>query len=157
MIKRLVLAIAVSLLSQVALGVQPDEIMSDPTLEARARAISTDLRCLVCQNQSIDDSAAPLARDLRLLVREQLATGHTDQEVVDYLVKRYGEFVLLKPRFEWHTAILWLTPLGVLLLGAIGLIVQSRRRALNLGIDDSELSPSEKERIAQLDIPPQSH
>src|SRR3954463_12760663 len=95
-----------------AFAVQPDEILADPVLEARARVLSKELRCMVCQNQSIDDSDAPLARDLRLLVRERIATGDTDGQVLDFLVARYGEFVLLKPRFEWHTLLLWLlTPL----------------------------------------------
>src|SRR5216683_7745946 len=104
-----------------AVAVQPDEVLSDPALEARARSLSKELRCLVCQNQSIDDSAAPLARDLRLLVRERLIGGDSDQHVVDFLVARYGEFVLLKPRFAWHTALLWLGPPGVLIGGALAL------------------------------------
>ena len=95
-----------------ALAVQPDEVLSDATLEARARGLSRELRCMVCQNQSIDDSDAPLARDLRLLVRERLTAGDSDAQVQDFLVARYGEFVLLKPPFEWHTALLWLTPAG---------------------------------------------
>ena len=98
--------------------VQPDEVLPDPTLEARARALSKELRCMVCQNQSIDDSDAPLARDLRVLVRERLQAGDSDQQVIDFLVARYGEFVLLKPRFSWHTALLWLAPPALLLVGA---------------------------------------
>ena len=94
-----------------ALAVQPEEILSDPELEKRARTISKELRCLVCQNQSIDDSDAPLARDLRLLVRERLQKGESNSEVLDFIVSRYGEFVLLKPPFGWHTLLLWLTPL----------------------------------------------
>ena len=88
---------------------QPDEILSDSALETRARTLSGELRCMVCQNQSIDDSDAPLARDLRLLVRERLTKGDSDDQVIGFLVSRYGEFVLLRPPFEWHTAILWLT------------------------------------------------
>src|SRR5262245_24804739 len=91
-----------------ALAVQPDEVLADPALEARARVLSKELRCMVCQNQSIDDSDAPLARDLRILVRERLQAGDSDQRVIDFLVARYGEFVLLKPRLSWHTALLWL-------------------------------------------------
>src|ERR687891_1980930 len=91
-----------------ALAVQPDEILSDPVLEARARELSKELRCMVCQNQSIDDSDAPLARDLRLLVRERLQAGDSDRQVLDFLTARYGQFVLLKPRFAWDTAVLWL-------------------------------------------------
>src|SRR6476469_1176958 len=91
-----------------SLAVQPDEILKDPALEARARTLSSELRCLVCQNQSIDDSEAPLARDLRLLVRERLKAGDSDTQVLDFLTARYGQFVLLKPRFGWDTALLWL-------------------------------------------------
>ncbi len=92
------------------LAVTPDEQMSDPKLEARARQISHGLRCLVCQNQSIDDSDAPLARDLRLLVRERIKSGDSDGQVIDFIVARYGDFVLLKPPLTWHTALLWATP-----------------------------------------------
>jgi cytochrome c-type biogenesis protein CcmH len=108
-------------------AVQVDEVLPDPVLEARARTLSRELRCMVCQNQSIDDSDAPLARDLRILVRERLQSGDSDSQVLDFLVARYGEFVLLKPRFSGHTAILWLMPVIVLLLGAITLIVAWRR------------------------------
>src|SRR6266508_2633369 len=107
------LAIATFIVLQfatVAVAVQPDEVLADPKLEARARALSRELRCMVCQNQSIDDSDAPLARDLRLLVRERIATGDSDGQVIDFLVARYGEFVLLKPRLERHTLLLWLLP-----------------------------------------------
>ena len=114
--------------AQPALAVQPDEVLSDANLEARARALSRELRCMVCQNQSIDDSDAPLAKDLRILVRERLTKGDSDEQVMDFLVSRYGEFVLLKPTFEWHTAILWLTPLIVLLVGAIAMLAAIRRR-----------------------------
>ncbi len=103
-----------------ALAVQPDEVLADPVLEARARGLSKELRCMVCQNQSIDDSDAPLARDLRILVRERLQAGDSDAQVLDFLVARYGEFVLLEPRFTGHTALLWLMPVIVLLIGAIG-------------------------------------
>src|SRR5438093_13256168 len=96
-----------------ALAVQPDEVLSDSALEGRARALSKELRCMVCQNQSIDDSDAPLARDLRLLVRERLKEGDSDRQVIDFLTARYGEFVLLQPRFSSHTAILWITPAGI--------------------------------------------
>src|SRR5882757_1511228 len=108
-------------------AVQPDEILADPALEARARVLSKELRCMVCQNQSIDDSDAPLARDLRILVRERLQAGDSDQRVIDFLVARYGEFVLLKPRFSAHTALLWLGPAAVLLIGACGLLMVARR------------------------------
>jgi cytochrome c-type biogenesis protein CcmH len=114
-----------------ALAVQPDEVLSDANLEARARALSRELRCMVCQNQSIDDSDAPLARDLRVLVRERLTKGDSDDQVMDFLVSRYGEFVLLKPPFEWHTAILWLTPLFAVLVGAIAMFAAIRRRRIS--------------------------
>ena len=102
---------------------QPDEILADPALETRARALSKELRCMVCQNQSIDDSDAPLARDLRMLVRERLQAGDSDRQVIDFLVARYGEFVLLRPRFSARTALLWLGPAAILLIGAFGLLV----------------------------------
>src|SRR6202047_5254219 len=113
------------LAAQPAIAVQPDEILKDQALESRARALSRDLRCMVCQNQSIDDSDAPLARDLRLLVRERLQAGDSNREVIDFLVARYGEFVLLRPRFSAHTAILWLTPLGILLIGVFVFVILS--------------------------------
>jgi cytochrome c-type biogenesis protein CcmH len=109
-------------------AVQPDEILSDTALETRARALSRELRCMVCQNQSIDDSDAPLARDLRLLVRERLKAGDSDGQVLDFLTARYGQFVLLKPRFGWDTALLWGAPAGVLLVGAFAIVMALRRR-----------------------------
>ena len=116
-----------------AYAVQPDEIMSDPAKEARARDLSRELRCMVCQNQSIDNSDAPLARDLRLLVRERIATGDSDSQVIDFLVARYGEFVLLKPRFTPHTVLLYAAGRGCALIGGgLALWFYSRRR-LNAG------------------------
>ena len=115
-------------LSGPALAVEPDEVLKDPALEQRARAISAGLRCLVCQNQSIDDSDAPLAKDLRVLVRERLQSGDTDQQVRDHVVQRYGEFVLLRPVFAPHTVLLWLTPVLVLALGLSGILAAARRR-----------------------------
>ncbi|WP_321345875.1 cytochrome c-type biogenesis protein [Breoghania sp.] len=116
------------LASTQASAVQPDEMLKDPKLEARARKLSEGLRCMVCQNESIDESNADLARDLRLLVRERLTEGDTDEEVQDYLVARYGEFVLLKPRLEVKTLLLWFGPVGVLILGALVMFVNLRRR-----------------------------
>ena len=110
-----------------AMAVEPDEVLFDATLEARARALSKELRCMVCQNQSIDDSEAPLARDLRILVRERLQSGDSDGQVIDFLVARYGEFVLLRPRFTWHTAVLWLGPAAMLLIGGCAVLVLARR------------------------------
>jgi len=102
-----------------ALAVEPDEVLEDPVLEERARDLSAQLRCMVCQNQSIDDSNAELARDLRVLVRERLVEGDTDKEVIDYVVDRYGEFVLLKPRFSLNNALLWSAPFILLLVGLL--------------------------------------
>ena len=134
-----------------AFAVQPDEILQDPTLELRARTLSRELRCMVCQNQSIDDSDAPLARDLRVLVRERLQAGDSDGQVLDFLVTRYGEFVLLKPRLSWHTALLWALPAGLLIAGAIGLVLLARRRKLNgLAADPGSLTPAEQARLASI-------
>ena len=120
--------LATLVIGTAALAVQPDEVLKDPALEQRARHISAGLRCMVCQNQSIDDSDAPLAKDLRLLVRERLVAGDTNQQVEHFLVQRYGEFVLLKPAFGTHTLLLWLTPALVLILGGIGAYAAMRRR-----------------------------
>ena len=130
-------------------AVQPDEMLADPALEARARALSRELRCMVCQNQSIDDSEAPLARDLRLLVRERITAGDDDRRVLDFLVARYGEFVLLKPRFEWQTALLWLTPLTALVGGAIVLAIAARQRSV-ASTSAAGLSPAEEARLSEL-------
>lgn len=146
------MAVLVVLVPATSYAVQPDEIMPDAAKEARARNLSRELRCMVCQNQSIDDSEAPLARDLRLIVRERLANGDSDKQVLDFLVARYGEFVLLKPRFEWHTLLLWLlTPL-VLIGGAAGLWWQNRRRGTGGTRDDAltRLSAEEEARIERL-------
>jgi len=133
-----------------AYAVQPDEIMPDPIKEARAREISSELRCMVCQNQSIDDSDADLARDLRLLVRERIAAGDSNSQVMDFLVARYGEFVLLKPRFERQTLLLWLvTPLA-LLGGGLALWLQMRRRSEGGGDVQPPLTPEEEARLAVL-------
>jgi cytochrome c-type biogenesis protein CcmH len=120
---------ALPMLATTAQAVEPGEELADPALEARARALSIGLRCLVCQNQSIDDSDAALAKDLRLLVRERLAAGDTDGEVIDYLVSRYGEFVLLSPRLHWTTIALWGAPVALLLAGGVFAVASARRRA----------------------------
>ena len=132
-----------------AMAVQPDEILKDPALEARARMLSRELRCMVCQNQSIDDSEAPLARDLRILVRERLTAGDTDPQVLDFLVARYGEFVLLKPRFEWHTALLWLTPVAALLAGGLAMLMAIRRRRVSPA-SITPLSAEEERQLAEM-------
>ena len=129
-------------------AVEPDEMLSDPALEARARALSQGLRCLVCQNESIDDSGAPLAHDIRVLVRERIKAGDSDQQVLDYLVARYGEFVLLKPPLSWHTAALWGLPPGLLLIGIVVMIVMARRRAEVPAT--AALTPAEEARVERL-------
>ncbi len=136
-------------LSGGALAVKPDEMLDDPVLEARARALSKGIRCLVCQNQSIDDSDADLARDLRILVRQRLLAGDTDEQVLDYLVKRYGEFVLLRPRLRGATYLLWYGPAILLLFGAIAAFVYLRRRARS-NVNSAPLSEEERRRLADL-------
>lgn len=135
-----------------ALAVQPDEVLPDPKLEARARALSQELRCMVCQNQSIDDSNAPLARDLRLLVRERLQAGDSNRQVIDYLVGRYGEFVLLRPRLTWQTVALWAAPALLLLAGIAGLLMALHRRYGDRPAPAAAppLSAAEEERLAAL-------
>jgi cytochrome c-type biogenesis protein CcmH len=141
------LAATVLALAGPARAVTPDEQLPDPKLEARARALSQELRCLVCQNQSIDDSAAPLAHDLRVILRERLAAGDTDKQAMDYLVRRYGDFVLLRPPFQADTVALWLGPLAVLLLGGTGaaLYIRGRARAA-----DTPLSAAEEAQAARM-------
>ena len=142
----LIAALALSLAGPV-LAVTPDEQLKDPALEARARALSQELRCVVCQNQSIDDSAAPLAHDLRVILRERIAVGDSDKQALGYLVARYGDFVLLKPPFQPDTWALWLGPLAVLLLGGAGVAVYMRGRA---GRSESPLSAADEAEAARL-------
>jgi cytochrome c-type biogenesis protein CcmH len=153
-VKRALLALAIAAtVATSAFAVLPDEIMQDAAKEARARELSRELRCMVCQNQSIDDSEAPLARDLRLLVRERIAAGDSDAQVIDFLVARYGEFVLLKPRLNSRTWLLWLlTPL-VLAGGGTALWMHGRRRGRSAGEQDAallSLTAEEEARINQL-------
>ena len=153
--KILGLAFAVAMLtaSPAAYAVQPDEIMADPVKEARARDLSRELRCMVCQNQSIDDSEAPLARDLRLLVRERIAAGDSDAQVMDFLVARYGEFVLLKPRLAPHTLPLWLLPPLALVGGGVALWLHNRRRSKSAAANDpseAKLTAEEEARLERL-------
>ncbi len=152
---RAVLALALWLAAVPAAAVLPDEMLADPVLEARARDISKDLRCVVCQNQSIDDSDAPLAHDLRVIVREQLGKGRTNQQVIDYVVARYGHFVLLKPPVETATWALWLGPFAILGLGGIGLAVMARRRRPSDGaVDVAPLDAGEAAALSALvDVP----
>jgi cytochrome c-type biogenesis protein CcmH len=155
MMRKLIAILAVLLLAVLAApaahAVQPDEIMADPAKETRARDLSRELRCMVCQNQSIDDSDAPLARDLRLLVRERIASGDSDSQVIDFLVARYGEFVLLKPRFSPHTLLLWLLPPLALAGGGLALWFYSRRRSKGDGVTDPALLHLTEEEAARLE------
>lgn len=130
-------------------AVQPDEVLADPGLEARARAISRDLRCPVCQGESIDDSNAPISRDLRLVVRERIMAGDTDAQVIDFVVSRYGEFVLFNPKAEGANLILWLAGPSVFLLGAAGAFVYIRRRGQPIA-PDVALSADEQTRLRDL-------
>jgi cytochrome c-type biogenesis protein CcmH len=130
-------------------AVQPDEILKDPALESRARNLSRELRCMVCQNQAIDDSEAPLARDLRLLVRDRLTQGDTDQQVLDFLVSRYGNFVLLRPPLEWHTMLLWGLPPAVLIAALVGLMIKARRQRPTASGTEA-LSQDEERRLSTL-------
>ena len=147
----IVLALALAGAAAPSLAVQPSEMLLDPQLEQRARAISQHLRCMVCQNQSIDDSDAPLAKDLRLLVRERLKAGDSDPQIIDYMVARYGEFVLLKPRFSWHTVGLWVTPAIILLAGGLGMLIALRRRRnLAAAAAAPPLTQAEEQKLAEL-------
>jgi len=152
----LVALLAITVAAVVAArAVQPDEMLKDPLLEARARALSRDLRCMVCQNQSIDDSEAPLARDLRVLVRERLTEGDSDRQVMDFLTARYGPFVLLKPPLEWQTALLWFGPAAILVVAAAALLLTARRRKSphqgpDGGGEDTRLSATEEAHLAEL-------
>jgi cytochrome c-type biogenesis protein CcmH len=152
--RRLRFRLVVPLLAALAaatsgLAVQPDEVLKDPALEARARELSRELRCMVCQNQSIDDSDAPLARDLRVLVRERLKAGDSNKDVIDFLTVRYGDFVLLRPRFTWSTALLWIMPAVFVGAGVISLLVLLRRRRIETGAEP-QLTPAEQARLAEV-------
>ena len=137
-------ALAATLGAAPAWAVRPDEMLSDPALEARARTLSKELRCLVCQNESIDDSSADLAHDLRVLVRDRIEKGDTDKEALDYIVARYGEFVLLKPRFDLRNAALWGTPVALLLAGGLFMVAGARRRQK---LSSPALSDEEKKEL----------
>lgn len=126
-------------------AVQPEEMLQDAALEARARALGQDLRCVVCQNQSIDDSNAPLAHDLRVLLRERLQSGDSDQQAIDFIVARYGNFVLLKPPVHWNTLLLWTGPFLILLIAGVGFGHYVRRSAATLASAESSLQLSDQE------------
>jgi cytochrome c-type biogenesis protein CcmH len=138
--------LALLLLATPVFAVQPDEMLADPALEARAREISRDIRCPVCQGETIDDSNAPISRDLRLIIRERLVAGDTDAEVVDYIVARYGEFVLYNPRPTGSNLILWLAG-PVLLLAGIGVAVASQRRRV---VPEVALTEAEEDRLKEI-------
>ena len=141
------------LVPSAALAVRPDEMLKNPAQEARARHLSGELRCMVCQNELIEESNAPLAHDLRVLVRKKITEGYTDKQILDFLVARYGEFVLLRPRFEWHTLLLWGAPPAALLAGMIGIVFAMRKRAPR-GREPAALSAEEEKRVARLVEPP---
>lgn len=149
----LVLFLICFLLPIQAQSVNPDEVLSDPVLETRAREISKNLRCLVCQNQSIDDSDAPLAKDLRVLVRDRLLDGSSDTEVIDYVVSRYGDFVLLSPPFKGTTYVLWIGPAVIVGLGILAVFVFFRRRTAQASAPSGvarPLSTDEARRVESL-------
>jgi len=151
--RRVLLLVLIVLLSASApawSAVQPDEMLHDPMLEARARTLSQQLRCMVCQNESIDDSDAPLAHDLRVLVRERLQAGDNDAQVLDFLVARYGEFVLLKPRLSWRTAILWAVPPALLLIGIALLVLAATRGRRRLQDPGPKLTAAEQARLQKI-------
>jgi cytochrome c-type biogenesis protein CcmH len=147
-VKVLFALLAFLLLAPAARAVEPSERLSDPTLEARARALSEELRCLVCQNETIDESSAPLAHDLRVLLRERIAAGDTDAQALKFLTDRYGDFVLLKPPVEPATYLLWFGPIIVLLLAGSGALVYLRHR--KAGAPVAPLSAAEEKRIERL-------
>ena len=130
-----------------ALAIQPDEILKDTVLEERARVISKELRCLVCQNQSIDDSDAPLAKDLRVLVRERLQAGESDEEVINFVVDRYGDFVLLRPPVKASTLVLWLSPVAALIVGIFLLLTWFRKQKQFVPVQAKPLSDEEKKKL----------
>jgi cytochrome c-type biogenesis protein CcmH len=145
MIRRLLVLVFLLLSISPVLAVNPDEVLADPALETRARELSAQLRCMVCQNQSIDDSNAELAKDLRLLVRERITNGDSDDDVIAYVVSRYGEFVLLNPRFEMKTLLLWGAPVVLLLAGAAAMLAAARRRTGK--VTGTALSADEQARL----------
>jgi cytochrome c-type biogenesis protein CcmH len=143
--------LVVLMVSSHAWAVEPDEVLSNPALEARARAISKQLRCMVCQNESIDESQAPLARDLRVLVRQRITAGDSDAQIVNFLVSRYGEFILLKPPLSWNTLALWGAPPALLVLGILMIFVVERRRAgARSAVEAAHLSAAEEARLDEI-------
>jgi cytochrome c-type biogenesis protein CcmH len=147
-LRHLVLVLIVALAPTLAFAVEPGEMLKDPQLEARARSLSAELRCLVCQNESIDESQATLAHDLRVLIRQRIVAGESNQQIKSYLVSRYGNFILLKPPVETSTLLLWGTPIVILLCGGAGILMSMRRRAPVPKA--AALSAAEEERLAAL-------
>jgi len=148
--KAIVLAGMLGLAAASALAVEPGERLADPALEARARALSAELRCLVCQNQSIDDSSADLAHDLRVLIRQRITAGDTDAQVLQFMVRRYGDFILLRPPVESDTYLLWFGPFAVLALGAAGAAIYLRRSRRRPDQVPAPLSPEERRKLDKL-------
>lgn len=146
MIKAAALAVLLAVQALPVLAVTADEQLADPRLEARARGLSAQLRCLVCQNESIDESNADLAKDLRVLIRDQISAGKSDGEIMDYLVSRYGEFVLLKPVFSARNLVLWVTPFAVLLVAGAAAWRSRRDRA----VAEEALTPEEQAKLKDL-------
>jgi cytochrome c-type biogenesis protein CcmH len=149
MIRGLLICLIV-VVSSVALAFEPNEVLSDPEQEARARAITQELRCLVCQNESIDASNASLARDLRIIVRERIKAGDTDQQVLDFVVARYGRFVLLRPPVEPQTYLVWFGPFLLLMIGLAGVVIYARRGMQKAALAEAALSPEERRRLEEL-------
>jgi cytochrome c-type biogenesis protein CcmH len=147
--RALCLALLLALSAGPVGAVEPDEMLKDPALEARARHLSAELRCMVCQNQSIDDSEAPLAKDIRILVRERLSAGDSDEAVKAYLTARYGDFVLLRPPFDWRTALPWTAPFLLLAIGLIVSLLAARRRRL-AGAAPAPLSEEEEREVERI-------
>jgi cytochrome c-type biogenesis protein CcmH len=145
------LLVVLLLVSSQAFAVEPNEMLPNPALEARARAISEQLRCMVCQNESIDESEAPLAHDLRVLVRQRIMAGDSDTQIMNFLVSRYGEFILLKPPLSWNTLALWGAPPALLILGLLMIVVVERRRAAGRpAAEAARLSATEEARLAEI-------
>jgi cytochrome c-type biogenesis protein CcmH len=151
MIRILIIALVTCMVGVQAQAYEPGEVLDNPVLESRARAISAELRCMVCQNQSIDESNAPLAKDLRVLVRDRLTAGDTDEEVLDYVVARYGEYVLLRPRVAPHTYLLWFGPFIVLLLAGVFALRYVRSRSVDEAAGEgTPLTDDERARVDSL-------
>ena len=149
MLRSLLLALLLLLAALPASAVQPDEMLKDPVLEARARELSGELRCMICQNQSIDDSDASLAKDLRILVRERLTAGDSDEGVKAFLVARYGDFILLRPPFEWRTLLPWTAPFLLLIIGGSFALLGARRRQRSAAVP-KPLDESERQRLEEI-------